>query len=224
MSVIRKNPPWSSRAAIIGGLLALLPALPGLSGCGVSVVGHWQMVTTVPNKEVFCIDNASFRRDGTFSALYTFEGKTTLETGTYKFNSFKLILQPQAGGRRSYSAVQRLGKLEIKAGQYKVVLKKGKKMNSTDKSELVRRHIIYTGHVQGVFFRATTADLSRGFSVAGYVRNLPDGTVELVAEGSTQQVDAFLGSIARHFEGHITRVQSTEQPARGGESGFEIRY
>ena len=127
MSVIRRFPPWSSRAARISGLLALLLALPGLGGCGVSVVGHWQMVTAVPNKDVFCFDDASFRRDGTFSAIYTFEGKTTLETGTYDFNGFKLILQPQAGGRRSYSAMQRFGKLEIKAGQYKVVLKKGKK-------------------------------------------------------------------------------------------------
>lgn len=97
-------------------------------------------------------------------------------------------------------------------------------MNKADNSELVRRHIICTGHVQGVFFRATAADLSRGFSVVGYVRNLPDGTVELVTEGSTQQIDAFLGSIARHFEGQITRVQSTAQPVRGDESSFEIRY
>jgi len=46
-----------------------------------------------------------------------------------------------------------------------------------------RRRLYYSGHVQGVGFRYTCQSLARGFDVAGYVRNLPCGRVELVVEG-----------------------------------------
>ena len=116
--------PTMPRAAHACRLAALLLIIPALNGCGVSVVGHWRMVQVVPNKEEFNIDDATFCRDGTYTATTTLEGKTTRETGTYRFNGFKLTLQPQAGGRRSYNAVRQLGKLEILAGKRKVVLKK----------------------------------------------------------------------------------------------------
>ena len=46
-----------------------------------------------------------------------------------------------------------------------------------------RRRVVFSGRVQGVGFRFTCQSLARGFDVAGYVRNLADGRVELVAEG-----------------------------------------
>ena len=55
-----------------------------------------------------------------------------------------------------------------------------------------RHTLTYTGHVQGVGFRYTTHSIARSHNVAGYVRNLPDGRVELVAEGNRQELDAFL--------------------------------
>jgi acylphosphatase len=88
----------------------------------------------------------------------------------------------------------------------------------------VRCRVVYAGRVQGVFFRATTLDLSCSHAVVGYVRNCPDGTVELEAEGLPDDVDAFLLSVAGHFEGHITRASRTTLAARGDESRFEIRY
>jgi hypothetical protein len=106
--------------------LAVGLLLPLLSGCGVSVVGQWRMVETVPNREVFCIDNATFNRDGSFSATVTIDGKTTQERGTYRFNGFKLTLQPAAGGRREFNAMRKLGNLEVTDRNRKVVLKKGK--------------------------------------------------------------------------------------------------
>jgi acylphosphatase len=57
------------------------------------------------------------------------------------------------------------------------------------------RRVHYSGRVQGVGFRFTTHRLSRGFDVAGFVRNLPDGRVELVAEGGPAEVDAFLQAV-----------------------------
>ena len=51
----------------------------------------------------------------------------------------------------------------------------------------VRRRVYFSGRVQGVGFRFTCQSLARGFEVAGYVRNLPDGRVELVAEGESRR-------------------------------------
>lgn len=109
-------------ATLALGLLALVPALAGCQG---TIAGRWHMVEVVPNKLVFNIDDASFNRDGTFSATTTLEGKTAREVGTYDFNGFKLILCPQAGGRRAYNAVLKFNRLEVLDGKRKVVLARG---------------------------------------------------------------------------------------------------
>jgi acylphosphatase len=88
----------------------------------------------------------------------------------------------------------------------------------------VRRHVVYRGHVQGVCFRAICSDLARRFEVVGYVRNLPDGAVELEAEGPVSEVERFLGSIARELQHHITEAQTTDAQLLGSEHGFQIRY
>ena len=78
--------------------------------------------------------------------------------------------------------------------------------------------------VQGVGFRYTTASIARRHPVQGYVRNQPDGTVELVAEGSPGPVRQFLDEVAAAFDGNITD-QTTEEIAAGEPlSGFEIRH
>jgi acylphosphatase len=86
----------------------------------------------------------------------------------------------------------------------------------------VRKHVLYTGRVQGVGFRYTTQGIARGFSIAGYVRNMPDGRVELVAEGEESEVRAFLASVARHWTGSITETSETDELAQGL-AGFTIR-
>ena len=55
--------------------------------------------------------------------------------------------------------------------------------------KLVRAHIIVRGIVQGVYFRATTADVARAERVCGWVRNRPDGAVEAVLEGAIDDVE-----------------------------------
>ncbi len=90
--------------------------------------------------------------------------------------------------------------------------------------EIVRQRVLYSGHVQGVCFRATAADLARRRPVVGWVRNRPDGTVELEAEGAAGEVTAFLDDVARHFARNIADAARTALPPRGDETGFEIRY
>jgi acylphosphatase len=90
--------------------------------------------------------------------------------------------------------------------------------------ESIRCRMIYSGRVQGVFFRATAREIAQRHGVAGYARNQHDGTVELEAEGHSAKVEAFLAEVAREYEGHITSADRTPIPVRGVEGAFEIRY
>lgn len=88
-----------------------------------------------------------------------------------------------------------------------------------------RRRIYFSGRVQGVGFRASTNWIARGFDVAGYVRNLPDGRVEALVEGEPAELDRFVDSIRDELGGFIKGVDAVEEPA--GEPplvGFAIRY
>jgi acylphosphatase len=67
-------------------------------------------------------------------------------------------------------------------------------------------------------------DLSRGFQVVGYVRNLPDGTVELEAEGEPAEVDRFLAAIGREFTGNISKADMNDIAAGGADTSFRITY
>jgi acylphosphatase len=65
------------------------------------------------------------------------------------------------------------------------------------------RDVWYTGHVQGVGFRAQVLGLARGYDVTGFVQNLTDGRVYLHAEGDEGEVEAFTDQIAKSLDGHI---------------------
>jgi acylphosphatase len=87
-----------------------------------------------------------------------------------------------------------------------------------------RRRVFFSGRVQGVGFRFTCQSLARGFEVAGFVRNLPDGRVELLAEGEGGELDAFLNSIRLEMSTYIKNV-TTESDSPGDEPlvGFFVR-
>lgn len=88
----------------------------------------------------------------------------------------------------------------------------------------LRRRILYTGRVQGVGFRHTTCMLSRDCSVTGFVRNLPDGTVEAVIEGETAEIERMQHSISEELGGYIRDTRIETATATGEFSGFAIRY
>ena len=93
----------------------------------------------------------------------------------------------------------------------------------TIKVMMVCKQVRYTGRVQGVGFRYTAQQLAKSFAVAGYVRNLPGGDVELTAEGVAEQVDAFLAAIARQMAGYIGQTL-VQDAAPSGYKGFHIRH
>jgi len=84
--------------------------------------------------------------------------------------------------------------------------------------------VYYSGHVQGVGFRYTTHQIARDFDVTGYVRNLPDRRVELVAEGEPQELTSFLAAVRDHFSGEIRDEQTDKSAASGEFSRFEVRH
>jgi acylphosphatase len=87
-----------------------------------------------------------------------------------------------------------------------------------------RREVTYSGRVQGVGFRYTARHLAQRHDVAGFVRNLPDGRVELVVEGTPAEIEMFLASIAEQMGDHIKNAAVDRRPATGEFSGFEVRY
>lgn len=90
--------------------------------------------------------------------------------------------------------------------------------------EIVRRHVIVSGRVQGVFFRDSTQREARRLGVAGWVRNLGDGTVEAVFEGDAGAVDAMLDFCRRGPErARVDEVAVDAGQPQEGLQGFDIR-
>lgn len=89
--------------------------------------------------------------------------------------------------------------------------------------ERCRMQIIYSGRVQGVGFRYTVKMTVRGFDVSGTVRNLPDGRVELIAEGERPELVEFQQAIRESGVGAMIKDEAVSwSAARGGLRGFEI--
>jgi acylphosphatase len=89
-------------------------------------------------------------------------------------------------------------------------------------SSAQRRRVLYTGNVQGVGFRFTVRQIAQSFAVNGFVRNLPSGKVELVAEGTPVELDRFLAEVANSMSDHIRDVATSSELATGEYGSFVI--
>jgi acylphosphatase len=85
-----------------------------------------------------------------------------------------------------------------------------------------RQTVHFRGHVQGVGFRATVRSLARNYAVQGYVKNLPDGRVELVMEGDPAEMTRLVAAVRERMSGYIRDVTTATSPATGEFEGFEI--
>jgi len=84
-------------------------------------------------------------------------------------------------------------------------------------TDCFRLNVKFTGRVQGVGFRWNVKDVSTGNSVTGYVKNLSDGSVEMLAEGEEEEVLSFLVAVEERMLGFVTE---RSQVARKGERQF----
>ena len=83
--------------------------------------------------------------------------------------------------------------------------------------------VLYSGSVQGVGFRYTVKTAASGFDVTGAIRNLPDGRVELVAEGNRDELDAFRDAIRQSGLEHFIKTEDVSwSEAKNEFRGFEI--
>lgn len=72
-------------------------------------------------------------------------------------------------------------------------------------------HIYFKGTVQGVGFRYTCHNYAQGLGLKGTVRNLPDGRVELWAQGASDVIESLIEQLKDHFGGYIHEIQRNDQ-------------
>jgi acylphosphatase len=90
---------------------------------------------------------------------------------------------------------------------------------------MIARRFIVRGRVQGVGFRYFAVHAARTAGVVGTVRNMPDGTVEAIAEGTRQAIACFRRELeSGPSYAHVSRIDEIEMRATGRYSGFDVVY
>lgn len=85
-------------------------------------------------------------------------------------------------------------------------------------------YILVSGLVQGVGFRALVKRHALLYNIKGFVRNLPDGRVEICAQGNTDQIKNFIHAIrSKQGSSVISEIETAYKLSLGSHSSFEIR-
>jgi acylphosphatase len=88
----------------------------------------------------------------------------------------------------------------------------------------VRWQTLFSGNVQGVGFRYTTTRVAERFKVTGYVRNLPDGRVEVVSEASPDEQERFVKAVESAMQGYVRDRETQQMPAKSEFTEFGVRH
>lgn len=86
----------------------------------------------------------------------------------------------------------------------------------------VAKHIIFTGRVQGVGFRFTAYSIARRCQLTGFVRNLPNGSVEMLAQGRAEGVSDCIGDLKETFR--VNEAKVNEVPFEPKYIDFRITF
>ncbi len=89
-------------------------------------------------------------------------------------------------------------------------------------SDTVQAHIFYSGTVQGVGFRYTVQSYASGAGLKGWVRNTPDGRVEILLEGAEDKIRGLCERLDAHFDGYIRDKEIAMRPAEPALKDFQI--
>ena len=89
---------------------------------------------------------------------------------------------------------------------------------------MTAKHVIFIGRVQGVGFRYTAHRIANRHQLAGFVRNLPDGTVEMFAQGPARDIDGCIRDIKEYFGDYLRDTRINEIPPDPRYSDFRITY
>ncbi|MHC4130374.1 MAG: acylphosphatase [Planctomycetota bacterium] len=88
----------------------------------------------------------------------------------------------------------------------------------------IGKHIIFTGRVQGVGFRYTSYNIARRYQLTGYVKNLPDGKVEMMAQGPANDLSACMRDIEEYFGNYIRDIKIEEISPNPQLENFKITF
>jgi acylphosphatase len=88
----------------------------------------------------------------------------------------------------------------------------------------IAKHIIFSGQVQGVGFRFTAFNMANRHQLTGFVRNLPDGTVEMLVQGPAQTVNDCMRDIEEEFSGYIRETKIEETSPNPKYEEFKITF
>ena len=90
--------------------------------------------------------------------------------------------------------------------------------------ELTARKIVFSGRVQGVGFRFTALNIASRYELKGYVRNISDGSVEMLAHGSAEMIDECVRDIQDSFVGSISHIDIDEATPDPKITDFRITF
>lgn len=93
----------------------------------------------------------------------------------------------------------------------------------SDPPNVFHQTVFFTGHVQGVGFRYQTVQIAKGFEVTGYVKNLPDGRVNLEAEGTEREVLGFVAEVEDQLSGYVKHAEKRSSVQKQRFFEFTIR-
>lgn len=86
------------------------------------------------------------------------------------------------------------------------------------------KRIIFSGRVQGVGFRFTAHNIANRYQLVGWVRNLADGTVEMIAQGDADDVSDCIRDISEYFSGYVNDAKVEEIPVDPQHTNFKITF
>ena len=89
---------------------------------------------------------------------------------------------------------------------------------------MTAKHVIFIGRVQGVGFRFTTHRMAQRHQLTGFVRNLPDGTVEMLAQGPARDIDDCIQDIQEYFGDYLRETRIQEIPTEPKYKDFRITF
>lgn len=86
------------------------------------------------------------------------------------------------------------------------------------------KHVIFSGRVQGVGFRFTAFDIANRYKLAGFVRNVPDGSVELIVQGNADDINGCIQDIQESFAEYIRDAKIEEITFDAQYKDFKITF
>ena len=89
---------------------------------------------------------------------------------------------------------------------------------------MIAKHIIFTGRVQGVGFRFTARRAASRRQLTGFVRNVPNGAVEMLAQGRPEDINDCIQDLKEYFAGYLKETRIEEIPPDPKYSDFQITF